>query len=64
MHSIGSGNALNIYLNPMIHGSIPTEGKNSTSERSAEDREVTVLGPPKVVGTGLLQLSLCFMFYS
>ncbi|GAU22843.1 hypothetical protein TSUD_282100 [Trifolium subterraneum] len=30
--SIGSGNGLNMYLNPRVHGSIPTEGKISTSE--------------------------------
>jgi hypothetical protein len=51
---IGSENALNIYLNPKVHGSIPTEGKHSTSEKGGEDREVTVSGPPNVVGPGLL----------
>ncbi|MCI42964.1 hypothetical protein A2U01_0064201, partial [Trifolium medium] len=29
---IGSGNELNIYFIPRVHGSIPTEGKNSTSD--------------------------------
>jgi hypothetical protein len=29
---IGSGNELNMYLNPRVHSSIPTEGKNSTRE--------------------------------
>ncbi|MCI33009.1 hypothetical protein A2U01_0054224, partial [Trifolium medium] len=32
----------------MVRGSIPTEGKNSTTEGSREDREVTVSGPPKM----------------
>ncbi|MCI20613.1 hypothetical protein A2U01_0041775, partial [Trifolium medium] len=36
---IGSGNVLNMYLNPRVRGSIPTEGKNSTSEGGREDRE-------------------------
>ncbi|MCI62499.1 hypothetical protein A2U01_0083756, partial [Trifolium medium] len=45
---IGSGNGLNMYLNHMVHGSIPTEGKNSTSEGGGEDREVAVPGPPKI----------------
>jgi hypothetical protein len=44
-----------MYLNPRVHGSIPTEGKNSTREGDGEDREVAVPGPPKVVGPGLLQ---------
>jgi hypothetical protein len=30
--SIGSENALNMYLNPIIHISILTEDKNSTRE--------------------------------
>ncbi|MCI24000.1 hypothetical protein A2U01_0045183, partial [Trifolium medium] len=46
--SIGSGNELNTYLNSMVCGSIPTEGKNSTSEGSREDHEVAVPGPPKI----------------
>jgi hypothetical protein len=49
-----NGNALNMYLNPMIHGSIFTKDKNSTRERGGEDREVAVRGPPKMVGSGLL----------
>jgi hypothetical protein len=49
--SVGSGNTLNMYLNPRVHGSIPTEGKNYTREGGGEDREVTVSGPPKVVGS-------------
>jgi hypothetical protein len=40
--SIGSGNELNMYLNPRVHGSIPMEDKNSTSERGDEDREIAV----------------------
>jgi hypothetical protein len=43
---IGSGNRLNMYLNPRVHGSIPTEGKNSTSEGGGEDRKVIVPGAP------------------
>jgi hypothetical protein len=27
---VGGGNALNMYLNPRVHGSIITKGKNST----------------------------------
>ncbi|MCI16455.1 hypothetical protein A2U01_0037597, partial [Trifolium medium] len=29
---IDSGNGLNMYLNPRVHSSIPTEDKNSTRE--------------------------------
>jgi hypothetical protein len=29
---IGSGNELNMYLYPMVYGSILAEGKNSTSD--------------------------------
>jgi hypothetical protein len=44
----GSGNALNMYLNPMVYGSIPTEDKkNSTGEGGGESREVAVPGAPK-----------------
>jgi hypothetical protein len=32
-------NELNMYLNPRIHGLIPTEGKNSIREGGREDRE-------------------------
>ncbi|GAU36961.1 hypothetical protein TSUD_57390 [Trifolium subterraneum] len=28
----GGGNGLNMYLNPKVHGSIPTKGKNSTRD--------------------------------
>jgi hypothetical protein len=35
--------------------SIPTKDKNSTSKGGGEDREVTVSGPHKVMGPGLLQ---------
>ncbi|GAU32940.1 hypothetical protein TSUD_153570 [Trifolium subterraneum] len=52
---IGSGNGLNMYLNPRVRGSIPTEGKNSTREGGGEDCEVAVPGPPMLVGPGLLQ---------
>ena len=45
--SIGSGNALSMYLNPRVQGSIPTKGKNSTSEGGREDREVIVPGTLK-----------------
>ncbi|MCI89510.1 hypothetical protein A2U01_0110799, partial [Trifolium medium] len=31
-----------------VHGSIPTEGENSTREGGGEDREVAVPGPPKM----------------
>jgi hypothetical protein len=34
-------------LIPRVHGSIPTKGKNSTSEGGGEDREVIVPGAPK-----------------
>jgi hypothetical protein len=51
---ISSGNALNMYLNLGLHGSIPTKGKNSTGERGGENCEVGSAGPPKVVGPGLL----------
>jgi hypothetical protein len=44
---IGSGNELNMYLNPRVYGSIPTEGKNSTSEGGGEGRELAVPGAPK-----------------
>jgi hypothetical protein len=44
----------------MVHGSILTEFKNSTSEEGREDREVAVLGPPKVVGLGLLHFLTIF----
>jgi hypothetical protein len=37
---ISSGNGLNMYSNRMVHGSISTEGKNSTREGSREDCEV------------------------
>jgi hypothetical protein len=40
--SIGSENSLNMYLNFTVHGSIFTEGKNSTREGGDEDREVAV----------------------
>ncbi|MCI58755.1 hypothetical protein A2U01_0080010, partial [Trifolium medium] len=43
-----SGNGLNMYLNPRIHGSTPTEGKNSTRDGGGEDRKVAVSGPPKM----------------
>jgi hypothetical protein len=43
---IVSENVLNMYLNPMIHGSILTEDKNFTKERGGEDREVVVSGSP------------------
>jgi hypothetical protein len=45
--SIGSENALNMYLNPRVHGSIPTKVKNSTREGGGEDREVEVPKAPK-----------------
>ncbi|PNY05297.1 hypothetical protein L195_g001742 [Trifolium pratense] len=48
--SIDAENGLNMYLNLSVRGSIHTEGKNSTSEGGGEDREVTVSGPPKLVG--------------
>jgi hypothetical protein len=38
----------------MVHGSIFTEGKNSTSKEGGEDREVVVLGILKGVGPELL----------
>ena len=41
LSSAGSGNKLNMYLNPRIHGSIPME-KNSTREGGGEDHEVAV----------------------
>jgi hypothetical protein len=34
-------------LIPRVHGSISTEGKNSTSDGGGEGREVTVSGSPK-----------------
>jgi hypothetical protein len=36
-----------MYLNPKVHGSITTEGKNSTSEWDEEGREVIVPRGPK-----------------
>jgi hypothetical protein len=36
----GSGNGLNMYLNPRVHGLISMKGKNSRSEVGREDREV------------------------
>jgi hypothetical protein len=39
---IGSGNKLNMYLNPMVHDSIYTEDKNFTNERGGEDSEIIV----------------------
>jgi hypothetical protein len=53
--TISSGNGLNKYLNPRVHGLIPTEEKNSTRVEGGEDRVVAVSGPPKVVGLRLLQ---------
>ncbi|GAU47674.1 hypothetical protein TSUD_380280 [Trifolium subterraneum] len=44
--SIGSENALNTYLNPMVYDLIPTEGKNSTREERGEGREVAAPGSP------------------
>jgi hypothetical protein len=44
---------LNMYLNLVVHGSIHTEDKNSTSEGGEEDREVTV-GTTYVGGARLL----------
>jgi hypothetical protein len=38
----------------MVHGSIPTKDKNSTSEGGREVREMAVPGPPKFVGSELL----------
>jgi hypothetical protein len=38
----------------MVHGSIFTEDKNSTSEEGREDREVVVPEIPKGVGPRLL----------
>jgi hypothetical protein len=54
--------ALNIFCSTVllcvrVHGSIPTEGKNSTREGGGEDREVVVSGPPKMVRSGLLHNS-------
>ncbi|KAK2375595.1 hypothetical protein QL285_076479 [Trifolium repens] len=40
-YTIG-GNGMNNVLIPRYMGSIPTEGKNSTSEGGGEDREVAV----------------------
>jgi len=41
--SIGSGNELNTYLNPIVRDSISTEDKNSTKEGGGEeDCEVAV----------------------
>jgi hypothetical protein len=50
-------NGLNMYLNLMVHGSIPTEGKNSTRDGGGKDREMAVSGPPKMVGSELLHNS-------
>ena len=36
-------------MNPRVQGSIPTEGKNSTSEGGREDREVIVPGTLKAL---------------
>jgi hypothetical protein len=36
-----------MYLNPRVHGSIPTKDKNSTSKWIGEDHEIIVLGAPK-----------------
>jgi hypothetical protein len=47
---------MNNVLIPMCMCSIPTEDKNSTSEGGGEDLEVTVPGPPMLVGPGLLQI--------
>jgi hypothetical protein len=53
-----------MYLNPRVHGSIPTKGKNLTSEGGEEYREVAVQWPPKVVGPGLLQNNLGEIHYT
>jgi hypothetical protein len=45
---------LNMYLNPRIHGSIPTECKNFT--REGVEKIVRWHGPHEVVGPGLLQI--------
>jgi hypothetical protein len=43
-----------MYLNPRVHGSIPTKDKNYTRKGGEEDHVVAVLGPPNMVGPGLL----------
>jgi hypothetical protein len=40
--SIAGENGLNMYSNPMVHGSISTEDKNSTSEGCGEGCEIIV----------------------
>jgi hypothetical protein len=41
-----------MYLNHMIHGSIPTKGKNFTSKGDEKDYKMAVSEPPKMVGPG------------
>jgi hypothetical protein len=53
---IGSGNWIKHVLILMVHGSIYTEGKNSTSEEGEEDREVAV-GTTYVGGARAVTLS-------
>jgi hypothetical protein len=47
---IGSGNGMDNVLISMCMCSIPTKDKNSTSKGGGEDREVTVSGPPMLMG--------------
>jgi hypothetical protein len=47
----------------MVHGSISSEDKNSTSEGGGKDREVEVPRSPKMVGPWLLH-SLLTLKYS
>jgi hypothetical protein len=52
-----------MYLNFKVYCSIFTEGKNSTSEWSGEDREVAVPGAPKArVAVTLLAFKLKALF--
>jgi hypothetical protein len=59
--SIGSGDELNMYLNPRVHGSILTEGKKSTREGGGEDREVAAPRSPRW-GPGLLRTKVSNIF--
>jgi NADH:ubiquinone oxidoreductase subunit len=59
----GSENELNMYLNHMIHSSIPTEDKNSTREWSREDCEVQTGLPIKYVEKGSELLHKSTMLY-
>jgi hypothetical protein len=52
-----------MYLNLIVHGSIFTEGKNSTSKGGGEGRDVAVLGAPKAQTVTLCmhQNIICFL---